>query len=117
MFRPSVAEAGSQAAGTSPSASTAPAAPSAGSSPSAARVAAVPATPQDLPPNTVVIPNIDTAIVSKGDSLWRISQRIYGRGYRYTVIYGANQTQIRNPNLIYPGQIFVLPTGEATNTN
>jgi nucleoid-associated protein YgaU len=55
--------------------------------------------------------------VSRGDSLWRISQRIYGKGYRYTVIYGANQTQIRNPNLIYPGQIFVLPNDEAQNTN
>jgi nucleoid-associated protein YgaU len=80
-------------------------------------MAAAPATPPDLPPNTVVIPNIDTAIVSRGDSLWRISQRIYGRGYRYTVIYGANQTQIRNPNLIYPGQIFVLPNNDAQNTN
>ena len=29
--------------------------------------------------------------------------RIYGTGVRYTVIYGANQTQIRNPDLIYPG--------------
>ena len=55
-------------------------------------------------------PQHDTAIVSRGDSLWRISQRIYGRGDRYTVIYGANQTQIRNPHLIYPGQIFVLPS-------
>jgi nucleoid-associated protein YgaU len=81
------------------------------------RMAAAPANPPDLPPNTVVIPNIDTAIVSRGDSLWRISQRIYGRGYRYTVIYGANQTQIRNPNLIYPGQIFVLPNNAAQNTN
>jgi hypothetical protein len=58
---------------------------------------------------TVVIPNINTAIISRGDNLWRISQRIYGSGYRYTVIYGANKDQIRNPNLIYPGQVFVLP--------
>ncbi|WP_210485710.1 LysM peptidoglycan-binding domain-containing protein [Microvirga antarctica] len=103
-------------------ASPAPATPAPGASEpvapgAAARVAAAPAIPQDLPPNTVVIPNIDTAIVSRGDSLWRISQRIYGRGYRYTVIYGANQTQIRNPNLIYPGQIFVLPSDQVQNTN
>jgi nucleoid-associated protein YgaU len=66
---------------------------------------------------TVVIPNINTAIVSRGDNLWRISQRIYGKGLRYTVIYGANQEQIRNPNLIYPGQVFVLPNGEPQKTN
>ena len=66
---------------------------------------------------TIVIPNINTAIVSRGDNLWRISQRIYGKGYRYTVIYGANQDQIRNPDLIYPGQVFVLPNGEDQKTN
>jgi len=66
---------------------------------------------------TIVIPNINTAIVSRGDNLWRISQRIYGSGYRYTVIYGANQDQIRNPDLIYPGQVFVLPNGEGQKTN
>ena len=65
--------------------------------------------PRDLGANTVVIPDVTTAIVSHGDNLWRISQRIYGRGTRFTVIYSANQAQIRNPNLIYPGQVFVLP--------
>ena len=72
------------------------------------------ATPEmrDLPPGTVVVPDINTAIVSRGDNLWRISQRIYGKGVRYTVIYGANQGQIRNPNRIYPGQVFVLPDDE-----
>ncbi|MGO4572732.1 LysM peptidoglycan-binding domain-containing protein [Microvirga sp. 2TAF3] len=68
-------------------------------------------------PSTVVVPNINTAIVSRGDSLWRISQRIYGHGVRYTVIYGANQEQIRNPNLIYPGQVFVLPGDQAKTTH
>jgi nucleoid-associated protein YgaU len=29
---------------------------------------------------------------------------------RYAVIYNANKEQIRNPNLIYPGQVFVVPT-------
>lgn len=58
---------------------------------------------------TIVIPSINTAFVARGDNLWRISQRIYGKGYRYTEIYGANQQQIRNPHLIYPGQVFVLP--------
>jgi nucleoid-associated protein YgaU len=52
---------------------------------------------------------LKTASVAKGESLWRISTRVYGRGIRYTEIYRANQGQIRNPNLIYPGQIFVFP--------
>lgn len=63
-----------------------------------------------LPPSTVVVPKIATTTVSRGDSLWRLSQVTYGAGMRYAVIYNANRGQIRNPNRIYPGQIFVLPT-------
>jgi nucleoid-associated protein YgaU len=66
---------------------------------------------------TIVIPNINTAIVSRGDNLWRISQRVYGKGLRYTVIFGANQEQIRNPDLIYPGQVFVLPGEQEPKSN
>lgn len=44
-----------------------------------------------------------------GNNLWRIAQRIYGEGIRYTVIYQANRGQIKDPDLIYPGQVFVLP--------
>ena len=64
-----------------------------------------------------MIPDINTAIVSRGDNLWRISQRIYGQGLRYTVIYGANQGQIRNPHRIYPGQVFVLPGRAEAKSN
>ncbi|NOJ91309.1 LysM peptidoglycan-binding domain-containing protein, partial [Myxococcus xanthus] len=41
--------------------------------------------------------------------LWAISRRTYGEGDRYTAIYDANHDQIRDPDLIYPGQVFVLP--------
>jgi nucleoid-associated protein YgaU len=61
------------------------------------------------PPSTVVVPKITTTTVSRGDSLWRLSQVSYGAGTRYAVIYKANREQIRNPNLIYPGQVFVVP--------
>lgn len=60
-------------------------------------------------PGTVFVPEISTARITRGDSLWQISRRTYGKGNRYTVIYDANQEQIRDPDLIYPGQIFVLP--------
>lgn len=48
-------------------------------------------------------------IIRKGDTLWHISRRIYGLGTRYTTIYQANKEQIRDPDLIWPGQTFVLP--------
>jgi nucleoid-associated protein YgaU len=51
-------------------------------------------------------------IVQPGNSLWRISRRAYGRGAQYTIIYEANKDQIRDPDLIYPGQIFEVPEGE-----
>lgn len=50
-------------------------------------------------------------IVQPGNSLWRIARRVYGSGFAYTTIYEANRDQIRNPDLIYPGQIFALPAG------
>jgi nucleoid-associated protein YgaU len=56
----------------------------------------------------MVVPKIVTTTVSRGDSLWRFSHNTYGAGTRHAVIYKANRGQIRNPNLIYPGQIFVL---------
>jgi hypothetical protein len=34
---------------------------------------------------------------------------IYGQGIQYTIIYQANKDQIRDPELIYPGQIFATP--------
>ena len=47
--------------------------------------------------------------IQPGNNLWRIAQRSYGDGLRYTEIYRANQPQIHDPNLIYPGQIFAVP--------
>lgn len=52
-------------------------------------------------------------IVQPGNSLWRIARRAYGRGIQYTVIYEANADQIRDPDLIYPGQIFEVPPAES----
>lgn len=109
-----------QVASAQPQATTA-AQPRASGSPAPAeaqtsREAALPQT-QVADAGTIVIPNINTAIVSRGDNLWRISQRVYGKGLRYTVIFGANQEQIRNPDLIYPGQVFVLPGEQEPKSN
>jgi nucleoid-associated protein YgaU len=51
----------------------------------------------------------DSVIVQPGNSLWRIARRTYGDGVQFTVIYEANKDHIRDPDLIYPGQIFQLP--------
>ncbi len=56
-----------------------------------------------------VLDHVDTELVSRGDNLWGISRKRLGHGTRYTEIYAANVTQIRDPKLVYPGQVFVLP--------
>ena len=45
-------------------------------------------------------------IVQPGNNLWQISRRAYGAGTRYLIIYSANLGQIRDPQRIYPGQMF-----------
>lgn len=56
-------------------------------------------------------PKQDTEYTVKSDDcLWNIAKHFYGDGSKYTVIYEANKDKIRNPNLIYPGQVFVIPS-------
>jgi len=49
-------------------------------------------------------------VVQPGNSLWRIAHSAYGRGVHYTIIYQANRDRIRDPDLIYPGQILTVPS-------
>lgn len=56
------------------------------------------------------LPKDSVVIIQPGNNLWRIASRVYGSGFRYTEIYQANSDQIRDPDLIYPGQVFGLPT-------
>ncbi len=48
-------------------------------------------------------------VVRPGNSLWRLARRVYGAGIQYTVIYEHNREQIRDPDLIYPGQVLTVP--------
>ena len=48
-------------------------------------------------------------IVQPGNTLWAMSREQFGDGRRYMLIFDANRDQIRNPDLIYPGQVFVVP--------
>ncbi|MDG1458171.1 MAG: LysM peptidoglycan-binding domain-containing protein [Pseudoprimorskyibacter sp.] len=51
-----------------------------------------------------------TAItIQPGNTLWGISRERYGRGVLYVHVYEANRSLIRDPDLIYPGQVFDLP--------
>jgi uncharacterized protein YoxC len=49
--------------------------------------------------------------VVKGDHLWGIARKKehYGNGFAWPVIYKANRDQIKNPDLIYPKQVFKIP--------
>ena len=75
-----------------------------------------PAEPSQLPTVTVeqereasTAPAAKTYTVKKGDTLWAIAAKYYGKGSDYTKIAGANTDKISNPNLIYPGQVLTLP--------
>lgn len=50
-----------------------------------------------------------TYTVQRGDCLWNIAKKFYGNGSQYTKIYNANTDKIKNPNLIYPGQVLTIP--------
>jgi len=58
-----------------------------------------------LPPQ----PKNGRVVIQPGNNLWKLSRVIYGKGMSYTVLYEANKEQIRDPDLIYPGQIFSTP--------
>ncbi len=77
------------------------------------RVTAVMAVPfERATPEALEAVGPRTVVVQPGNSLWRMARRLYGSGWQYTTIFAANEDQIRDPNLIYPGQIFDIPEGD-----
>mgnify|MGYP001025535364 FL=1 len=52
----------------------------------------------------------ETYTIASGDSLWKIAQKVYGKGSDYTRLYEANKDVVgSNPNLIRPGQVLTIP--------
>ncbi|MEL7184237.1 MAG: LysM peptidoglycan-binding domain-containing protein [Pseudomonadota bacterium] len=52
---------------------------------------------------------VNVITVQPGFTLWAISEGYFGDGIQYVQIFEANRTLIRDPDLIYPGQVFALP--------
>jgi nucleoid-associated protein YgaU len=47
--------------------------------------------------------------VKKGDYLSKISKEVYGNANKYNIIFEANKPMLKDPDLIYPGQVLVIP--------
>jgi nucleoid-associated protein YgaU len=56
-----------------------------------------------------------SVVVTRGNNLWAIARSVYGGGELYSLIFEQNSAQIRNPDLIYPGQVFDLPLDSPTD--
>lgn len=106
------AEAASAPAATKPAETAAAPATSEAAKPAEAAAKVAEATPSTDVPETVA-PKLEHAdgavIIRRNDTLWRISRRVYGHGVRFSTIYLANQDQIRDPDRIWPGQVFKVP--------
>ncbi|NUB43398.1 LysM peptidoglycan-binding domain-containing protein [Fertoebacter nigrum] len=79
-------------------------------------VAQAEAAPAAAAPETAVAaaapppqPGPVSVTVQPGYTLWGIAQERFGNGFLYVQVYEANREAIRNPDLIYPGQVFAIP--------
>ena len=85
--------------------------------PSASPAATIAGSPSPEPssspsPADPVIESVQTKRVATGHTLWELSRNYYGDPTRYPEIYEANKWEIHNPNLIFPGQVVVVPKSE-----
>ena len=65
--------------------------------------------PEPKPEVKPAQPAEGTYVVVAGDSLWAIAQKNYGTGTKWGVVYEANKDTVKNPGMIYIGQVLVLP--------
>ncbi|KQI69821.1 hypothetical protein AN189_04720 [Loktanella sp. 3ANDIMAR09] len=68
-----------------------------------------PAAIRALRDDAQTVQQIATSTVQPGASLWAIATDRFGDGRMYVAVFEANRDQIRDPDLIYPGQVFVIP--------
>ena len=68
--------------------------------------------------DNVQLPNGETLgsddefyVIQKGDTLWKIAEKAYGNGAKYTAIVEANKEVIKNADKIFPGQKIRIPKG------
>jgi nucleoid-associated protein YgaU len=82
--------------------------------PTASAMASASAEPASAPsPADPVVASVQTKRVATGHTLWALSQSYYGDPTRYPAIVEANRAQIHNPNVIFPGQVFVVPKSDS----
>lgn len=73
-------------------------------------VKTAPTPPADNKPRPAPAPPPQrTYTIKSGDTLWAISKKYYGDGSKYPTIHNANKDKIKNANLIYPGQVIIIP--------
>ncbi|MDF2143074.1 LysM peptidoglycan-binding domain-containing protein [Paenirhodobacter sp. CAU 1674] len=77
--------------------------------PAAEGEVAVSAAPAPVAAPPAAPPAVRLLTVQPGNTLWAIARETYGDGFLYVRVFSANQDQIRDPDLIYPGQVFTLP--------
>lgn len=65
--------------------------------------------PAETAPVPPAAPPVVTVTVQPGFTLWGIAQERYGNGVLYVQVFEANRDKIRNPDLIYPGQVLSVP--------
>ena len=68
--------------------------------------------PETAATDALPTPQLIQVTVQPGFTLWAIATQNYGDGFAYVRVYEANRAQIRDPDLIYPGQVFTVPEGE-----